>query len=330
MPLKLCSAMLLAALAAPAWSQDMPDTAEAAPEKILVVGQRPGPGLWKVSKGEHVLWVFGTYGPLPKGMEWRSQQVESILAQSQEFLMQPHAGASVGFFRGLTLLPYAIGLKKNPDGAKLKDLLPADVYARWEALKAKYIGDDDGVERERPLFAAGQLYASGLQKAGLGNGGEVFATIHKLVDKNKLKKTETGIKIEISDPRQMLKDYKKSTLDDVACFAKTLDTLEKDIDAMKVRANAWARGDLAVIEKLDFAEREKACDDAIGKAAFVTAKAELQGLDVRMQASWVEAADKALAANASTFAILPIRRLLEPKGYMAALEAKGYTVEKPE
>jgi hypothetical protein len=326
----LCSAMLLAALAAPALAQDTPDTAEAAPEKILVVGQRPGPGLWKVSKGEHVLWVFGTYGPLPKGLEWRSQQVESILAQSQEFLMQPGVGASVGFFRGLTLLPYAIGLKKNPDGAKLKDLLPADVYARWEVLKAKYIGDDEGVEHERPLFAANQLYSSGLEKAGLGGGSEVFATIHKLVDKNKLKKTETGIKIDISDPRQMLKDYKKSTLDDVACFAKTLDTLEKDIDAMKGRANAWARGDLAAIEKLDFAEREKACDDAIGKAAFVTTKAELRDLEARIQASWVEAAAKALATNASTFAILPIKRLLEPKGFMTALEAKGYVVEKPE
>ena len=333
LPRLICT-LLLAVLAAPALSQSAPDpateAAEAAPEKILVVGQRPGPGLWKVTKGEHVLWVFGSYGPLPKGMEWRSQQVESILAQSQEYLMPPSAGASVGFFRALTLLPLVIGLKKNPDGASLKDLLPAEVYARWEVLKAKYIGDDDGVERERPLFAADQLYRSGLAKAGLTNGSEVYATIDKLVIKNKVRKTSTGIKLEISEPRQMLKDYKKSTLDDVACFAKTLDRLETDIDAMKVRGNAWAKGDLAVIEKLDFADRDQACGDAIAKAAFVKAKPELQDMETRIQESWLAAADKALAANVSTFAVLPLKRLLEPKGFMAALEARGYTVEKPE
>ena len=33
-------------------------SAEPAPEQIHVVAQRPGPGMWKVTKGEHVLWVF--------------------------------------------------------------------------------------------------------------------------------------------------------------------------------------------------------------------------------------------------------------------------------
>jgi hypothetical protein len=129
-----------------------------APQQILVTGMRPGPGLWKVSKGDHVLWVFGNYSPLPKNMEWRSHEVEKILAQSQEYLSPPSAGASVGILKGLTLLPLAIGLKKNPDGAALRDVLPADLYARWLLLKRKYIGDDAGIERERPLFAAATLH----------------------------------------------------------------------------------------------------------------------------------------------------------------------------
>ncbi len=78
-------------LASPAMSQthSAPIIAQAAAEeqihdKVLVVGQRPGPGLWKVSKGGNVLWVFGTHAPLPARMQWRSQQVEAILAQSQQ------------------------------------------------------------------------------------------------------------------------------------------------------------------------------------------------------------------------------------------------------
>eukprot|EP01034_Spumella_vulgaris_P036081 gene36081-44497_t len=118
--------------------------AEAVPEKILVVGQKPGPGLWKVSKDGHVLWVFGTYSPLPQKMEWRSQQVESILSQSQEYLTPPGASASVGWLRGLTLLPSLIGVKKNPDGATLKDVLlqyekpaPAELMEQARAVAAE-------------------------------------------------------------------------------------------------------------------------------------------------------------------------------------------------
>lgn len=213
--LSLCA---LCALGAPAWSQTEPtappaDTPAAATapdavtETILVTGQRPGPGLWKVSKGDHVLWVFGTYGPLPKNIEWRSKEVEAIVAQSQEYLMRPGANADVGFFRQMTMLPFAIGFKKNPDGAVLKDVLPEPVYARWLVLKKKYIGDDDGIERERPIFAAETLYRKGLEQAGLyGGGREVGEAIEKLVKKNKIKMTSTEAQLEVDDPVRMLRE----------------------------------------------------------------------------------------------------------------------------
>ena len=43
---------------------------EAAPTTVVVSGKRPGPGLWKVSKDGHVMWVFALYSPLPQKMEW--------------------------------------------------------------------------------------------------------------------------------------------------------------------------------------------------------------------------------------------------------------------
>jgi hypothetical protein len=29
-------------------------------EEILVVGEQPGPAMWRVSKGDHALWIFAT------------------------------------------------------------------------------------------------------------------------------------------------------------------------------------------------------------------------------------------------------------------------------
>lgn len=333
---RLLPALCLSLSMSCAWAQaDTPaaetDTeAEAVAEKILVVGQRPGPGLWKVTKDDHVLWVFGTYSPLPQKMEWRSQQVEAILAQTQEYLTPPGTKASVGFFQGLSMLPSLFGLKKNPDGATLQDVLPADVYARWQPLKAKYLGDDDGIERERPIFAAGTLFDAGLRHAGLSKDGEVNRKIDGIVKQHKIKVTGTDIQLMMEDPAKLLKDYKKSQLADGACFAKTLARLESDIDAMRVRANAWAKGDLEGIRKLGYIDQESECRDALRGADFVKSQPGFQNVKERKQAAWLAAAEKALAANASTFATLRLADVLDPQGYLAALKAKGYQVENPD
>jgi hypothetical protein len=337
---RLLPALCIAFYASSSWAQaDAPATAaepvaaaepEAVPEKILLVGQRPGPGLWKVSKDDHVLWVFGTYSPLPQKMEWRSQQVEAILAQSQEYLKPPGAHASVGFFRGLTLLPSLIGVKKNPDGATLHDVLPAEVYARWQPLKAKYLGEDNDIERERPIFVADTLYSAGLKQAGLTRGGEVLRKIDGIVKQHKIKVTGTDIQLEMVDPSKMMKDFKKSQLADTACFSTTLARLESDIDAMRVRANAWAKGDLEAIQKLHYPDQDTECGDAMRNAEFVKSQPGFQNVKERMQAAWLSAAEKALATNTSTFATLRLNDILSKESYLAALKAKGYQVDSPD
>lgn len=327
------SVLCLSLLAAPAWSQnDAPAPADEG-EKVLVVGQRPGPGLWKVSKDDHVLWIFGTYSPLPKNMTWRSAQVEKIIAQSQEFLGSPSAGIGVGWSNSLNLLtalPFVIGFKKNADGAHLKDVVPPDVYARWTVLKAKYIGDDSGIESERPIFAAGELFNKALDKSGLGGDKEVLAQIKKISQQNKIKYTRTGFSMQLENPRGALRDFKKSSLDDLACFTKTIDRLETDLDAMRVRANAWAVGDAEVMRKLTYPDQVEACNSAVFNSAWLKSLPGAGSVEPRLRDSWLAAAEKALAANQSTFAMLPVSQILNPNGLVAALEAKGYKVEQPD
>jgi hypothetical protein len=314
---------------APAAQPAAVEAADAVPATVVVEGRRPGPGVWKVSKGDHVMWVFGLYSPLPQKMEWDSARVERLVAKSQEVLTRPGARMEVGFFRGLTLLPTAIGLDKNPDGATLRDVLPADVYARWQVLKGKYIGENDGIERRRPIFVADTLLGAGMSKSGLTQNTGVEELIEKTARHDKVKITSTTLGIDVDDPRGMMKEFKKSQVEDVACFTKTLERLEGDIDAMRVRANAWANGNIAEISSLDYAERDKACNDAIFNSEFAKHSPAFQHLPERIRANWLKAAEKSLADNTSTFALLPMKSLVGPTSYLADLQAKGYTVENP-
>lgn len=322
--------LCLSLLATPAWAQTAADTP---PEQILIVGQRPGPGLWKVSKDDHVLWIFGTYSPLPFKMVWRSHQVETVLAQSQEILGAPGASVGVGFsqaFNLITALPLAIGARKNPNGALLKDVVPPDVYARWTVLKQRYIGNDDSVEEERPIFAAPALFEKATAQAGLGNDNDVIKAITQIAKKNNVKYTATAITLHLDNPRGALRDFKKSSMEDLDCFTKTIDRLDVDLDAMRVRANAWAIGDVEQMRKLSFPDQASACNSAVFNSPAMKSLPGADGLEQRMRDTWLAAAEKSLASNKSSFALLPVARLLDPAGVLPALQAKGYTVAEPD
>ncbi|MES2758672.1 MAG: TraB/GumN family protein [Pseudomonadota bacterium] len=327
---RLLSTLCLCVLAMPAWSQTEPAVE---PEKVVVVGQRPGPGLWKVSKDDRVLWIFGTYSPLPEKMVWRSRQVETVLSQSQEFLGLPSAGVGVSWSNSLNLLtaiPFAIGVTKNADGARLQDLVPADVYARWTPLKEKYIGADSGIESDRPIFAAQALFRKALKQSGLGNDRDVVAGIHKMAKEKGVKFTPVSASIQLDNPRGALRDFKKTALDDIDCFTKTIDRLEVDVDAMRVRANAWATGDVDTMRKLTYPDQEQACAAAVLDSPWIKTLKGADALEQRKRDLWLAAAERSLAANKSTFALLPMSQIMNPTGLVAALQAKGYLVEQPE
>ena len=98
---------------------------------------------------------------------------------------------------------------------------------------------------------------------------------------------------------------------------------------MRVRANAWANGNIAEISSLNYAESDKACNDAVFNSEFAKHSPAFQHLPERIRANWVKVAEKALADNTSTFALLPMKDIVDPNGYLADLKAKGYTVESP-
>lgn len=299
-------------------------------EEVLVIGEQPGPGLWKASKGDHVLWIMGTLKPLPKKMTWRSRQVESVLAQSQEYITPPSVNVhlNINAFSKIMLLPSLIGIRNNPDGKTLKEIIPAELYTRWLALKAKYIGRNSSIENWRPIFAARELYEQAVEKSGLTDETNIMAVLSKIAKENKVTKAGPGTTTELDKPKEIIKKFKQMPMDDVACFAKTITRLETDLEAMRARANAWAIGDVAALRQLPDADQDEICNAAVFNAALAEEHG-LQNVPQQKQDFWIAEAENSLAKNESTFSILPIIELLKPNGYLAVLRDRGYVIDEP-
>lgn len=307
------------------------DTAEL--PTIVVSGEQPGPGLWKVSSGDHVLWILGTLSPLPKDMHWQSREVEEAIASSQEVLDSPRfkVDANVGFFGKLTLLPTLIGVRDNPGHATLQQVLPADIYARWMTLKTKYFGAGRGrnIETWRPLFAAIELWNQAIHRSGLTRSDVTGDVVDAAAKRKGLVPVTPTYNLAVDDPRAAIKEFKQGSMDDLDCFQKTLDRIDSDLDAMALRANAWATGDIAVLRRLPDTNQREACLAALTGTDFARERG-VTDLRERIENTWLDAASAALEKNAVTFARMPIMELLAKDSYLAKLKAKGYTVEAPD
>jgi hypothetical protein len=298
---------------------------------IVVTGALPGPGMWKVSRNGHVMHVLGTVSPLPKRMEWISRDVERALAQSGEVVFGPSyvVDTDLGFFGKLSLLPSLIGVRKNPDGKLLRDVVSPESYARWLVLKQRYIGRDGDVEKMRPIFAANELYEAAIEDGGLTGKRIVSPVIEAAIKEHKIRRTDPKIKATLKNPKAALKEFRSEPLGDRECFDKMLMNLETDVVRMAERANAWAVGDIDSLRNLPLGDQYQACQKALTQAS-VAQKNGLGNYEAEVRVAWLSAAENAIANNAVSFAVLPMSELLKPDGYLAALQAKGYLVEAPE
>lgn len=299
-------------------------------DTVQVTGEQPGPGLWKVTDAQgHVLWILGTVSPLPARMEWRSDEVERTIAGVDHVLGEPGFGldAKIGFFKGLTLLPLAKKTTRDPQGRTLDQLLPAPTYARWLGLKQSYLGNDRGVEKDRPLVASNRLYQAFLKRNGLRDGRQVRDALKRVYKAHGLAPEDVQVKLKVDDIRGALKELQASEVDDRACFERTLDTVEFQASVLRERANAWALGDVAVLKRLASSPMAKSCRETLQDSEFVRRRG-WSNMGQQVRARWVQAAEASLGRHAATFATVPVSLLLG-EGYLEELSQRGYVIEAP-
>jgi uncharacterized protein YbaP (TraB family) len=299
-------------------------------ETLVVSGRQPGPGMWRVSRGGHVLHVLGTVSPLPRRMEWMSADVEAVIARSQVVIEAPHVvvDSDVGMFRGLALVPALLRARNNPGKQPLHARVSPELYARWQVLKARYMGRDRGVEKRRPLVAAQELYEAALKASGLRMGGVVTPVVRRAAKDAGVPLLATKVALKVEDPKGVLRELNESDLADTECFAGTMARIETDLDNMRARANAWADGDIEALRTLSYDDHYTTCLEALTGSA-VARRLGIDDLRARAAATWLATAERALADHPVSFAVLPMSQLLAEDGLLARLGARGYEIQAP-
>lgn len=331
LPSVTCAAEAAATVPATApASAPAPGTETSEPlEELVVSGEQPGPSLWEVRRGDHRVWILATLAPLPQKLQWRSRELESVIARSQLVIAPVDVDADIGFFTALRLVRPALRARALPDDRRLADVLEPATYERWQRLKARYLPKEDKVERWRPMFAGGALFEAALESAKLNPRGGIWRQVKKFAKGAKVPLREATIEISLDDPRGLIDDFARTPLSaDIACFESLLQVVETQLPMLRERANAWATGDVATLRRLPLEDSFSSCLDAANASPRIAK--EIADARRRVEQERLLVIEGALLRNTVSLAVLELRELIGADGLLARLRRAGYEVIEPD
>jgi hypothetical protein len=289
--------------------------------EVLVTGEQPGPGLWKVSSGDHVLWILGEVAPQPSKMKWRSRRFEALLENSQEVLLD----FSGVFWPNKLQEDAETRIRRLPAGQTLKDVVSPELYSRADAARILY-GTPERIEGLRPFYAGRRILMSALKKMDMEKRFSASFAVRKLSRK-------AWIKVTILDtPGQTHEEHLKNIAQGstVPCLEMMVQIVEDGGSGMRRLANAWSVGDIAALRQLvPLYALQPTHQESVCTVALYGGEQRANEFVARRTEAWLGAAERALRENKSTMAVISMAELFAPDGYLAALRARGYKVVEP-
>jgi hypothetical protein len=297
-----------------------PSDDQAGMEVIVVTGMQPGPGLWKISRRNHVMWILGEVSPYPRATQWNSATFDRLLRGSQELIID-----FSGYWK---LVPrnseaYERAAKLS-EGSALKDVISPQLHARVEAT-AKIFGAPN-LEELYPFAAANRLVTSAMRTLDLTGFSARFAA-DALGKKRRVKVTYFAAPEPPFEVR--LKNWQQAA--NAVCLDRLVNAIGDGGQGVKRLANAWSVGDIEALRQLVPAFSFSRDGFRAGDCAAAMRGGEQQAADynAKRKEAWLAEADRALTYNRRTMAVVLMSEIFAPDGYLAGLRAKGYEVEEP-
>ncbi|GAA3935655.1 TraB/GumN family protein [Litoribacillus peritrichatus] len=261
--------------------------------------------VWKVSKGDHHLFVGGTIHllsksdyPLPPAFEQAYKQASLLVFETDlEALTDPE------------FQKYMMNAVTYQNGTSLKEVLSAETY---EAM-ANYLSER-GVPMDRlPNFKAGMMSVTmslvELQRLGMtGTGVDEFYNLKALQDEKGIGELET-----VETQVDFIANMGEGQEDELIRY--TLEDLKNLNELMKDLKHAWRHGDLAKMEKDMMLPLKKDFPDVYHQMLVERNNAWLPQLENMMKDKRVE------------FVLVGALHLVGEDGVIHQLKKRGYKVE---
>ena len=307
----------LAALPLAASAQDQANQAPenwGAPE-IVEVEAKPGPAVWHLTRGDSEVWILGTVGSMPDGLKWNKDYLAELLDGARAILMPPRA--SVGVFEGAWFLLTNGSKFSLPRGQTLDASLPADLDARFAALRQRLNKSPGHYDTDTPLRAALRVQEDVQDKLDLSRS-EPRDTIRRLAQNRHVPAAPIA-KYEVLDAARDV--LKLTPAEQQVCLGQSVDDADWDLSHASAAADAWAVGDIKSL-KLHYGESRLAnC-----VIAAVHSVADISERDV---ADYTAAINDALDKPGKTIAVIEIGPLLKKNGVLERLGLLHVTIEGP-
>jgi uncharacterized protein YbaP (TraB family) len=301
--------------ASPAPLQAAPAPDESAVvQELLVVGRRPGPALWRVTRGGSEVVIVGGLSPIPHSLQWDHIRVEHAL-QDSTVLFLPPSTVRIGLFDAAGMF-LRQGALKPAHGADMESTLPPDLRARFDKARDGLHLDPKRYQHWKPAVAGLLLLGDFRRAAGLSEDkpGTTIARMARAAH------AEVRVVGEFKAKPLFDAAAKMSDAQNLVCLSAALDDIDREARDAVPAANAWAVGDLKGVRENTSASLLDRCLLQLPSVQSVLEQGTREA---------VSTIDAALNRPGRSVAVIDLTFLLRPNGVLDRLKAEGDQISVP-
>ncbi len=146
--------------------------------------------MWHAHRGSAHLWILGSISPLPKGITWRSKQVEQVLGTTNMVLVPKPL--EIGIVRILWLLLTERDVLMIRGGKRLEGCDAGEPVCKVRAQTQLHGGLREW-ERYRPIVATAFLQQAAFHRVGFSARLDLGAAVRTLAKKHGVRVEEVKI-----------------------------------------------------------------------------------------------------------------------------------------
>lgn len=310
--MKLRNALLaVATLAAAACGQKAPEPATPAsePAPADATPATANPALWRVGDPDTTVYLFGTVHVLPPALKWRTQKIDTALAESKAVYFETDLDPAPN-----EILPVLQKLGMYPPSERLSDKLSEGDRATLEKAVTDLGLPFFQLDSMKPWLAGITIAEAMITKAGYdaGSGVERKLAPSAISAGKEIRKLET---VE----QQLLAFADVSENAQLRFLMDGVQQMDEEAIVLDSMVKAWAAGDVEGLEKImieeDFQEMPEIYDAIL----------------VKRNANWARKIDELVDAEAGTFFIaVGAAHLMGKDSIIEMLEPLGHAAERVE